>query len=410
MSSIAASQDLALAPVVSLFLLAGVVAQSCKVSLPTARPGHRLDQTLGSAVIVASILVLPTHWAVLVGAAATAFARGGRRAWFDRCFNTCQLTLSTAGSGAVWHLAGPAPRAGDVAAVQWIALALPVYLVLDAFWNSGLVALASGLPVWLVCWRSYRNIWPATVSIALLGVLVAVLWTTSPWAIALVSIPLCALYYTVRNTVSLETQTREALFDLADILDARDPYTHGHSLRVGEYAEKLALAIGLSGEDAHLIYLAGRLHDIGKCAVRNEVLLKPAALDEEERAHMCIHPEVGSSMLHAFSLFGQCAAFVRGHHERWDGTGYPDRLRGDAIPLGARVIAVADAYDAMTTTRPYRTALPREEAFRRLRKGAGAQWDARMVEAFLALMGAEPLAAEPPTELAVSASARTTAA
>ena len=107
---------------------------------------------------------------------------------------------------------------------------------------------------------------------------------------------------------------------------------------------------GLGGDDSHLIFLAGRLHDIGKCADRNEVLLKPGKLTDEEREHMCIHPEVGSSMLAPFSLFRECARFVRGHHERWDGKGYPDGLQGENIPLGARIIAVADAFDAMTTT------------------------------------------------------------
>jgi putative nucleotidyltransferase with HDIG domain len=232
------------------------------------------------------------------------------------------------------------------------------------------------------------------------GVLVAVLWVTSPWTIALAAIPLTAIYYTLRNTVSLETQTVEALFNLADILDARDAYTHGHSLRVGQYAEKLALQVGVSGDDAHLIFLAGRLHDIGKCAVKNEVLLKPTALNKEEFEHMCIHPEVGGSMLASFSLFKECARFVRAHHERWDGTGYPDKLQGEAIPLGARIISVADAFDAMTTTRPYRKALPLAEARRRLEEGAGSQWDARIVSAFIYLLDTTSLAESEPTPLA----------
>jgi len=234
-----------------------------------------------------------------------------------------------------------------------------------------------------------------------IGVLIAVLWVTSPWAIALAAIPLTAIYYTLRNTVSLETQTVDALFNLADILDARDSYTHGHSLRVGQYAEKLALAMRLSGDDAHLIFLAGRLHDIGKCAIKNEVLLKPSALNEEEFEHMCIHPEVGSSMLASFSLFSECARYVRGHHERWDGRGYPDKLQGENIPLGARIIAVADAFDAMTTTRPYRKALPVAEARRRLIEGAGSQWDARIVTAFLRLLETTPLGQPEPLPLPV---------
>jgi putative nucleotidyltransferase with HDIG domain len=304
------------------------------------------------------------------------------------------MALCVGAAGSLWRFSGFA-KPSDDGAVPWL-LATPIAYFLTGLLTPAMVALAAGLPIGLTWWRSYRNLWTATFGIMFTGLLLALLWSISPWTMALAAIPLTALYYTIRNAVSLETQTKDALFQLADILDARDPYTHGHSLRVGEYAEKLALAMGLSGEDAHLIYLSGRLHDIGKCAVRNEVLLKPAALDEEERAHMCIHPEVGSSMLNAFSLFKECAAFVRGHHERWDGAGYPDGLKGENIPLGARVIGVADSYDAMTTTRPYRTALPPSEAFRRLRAGAGSQWDARIVDAFLDLLDAEtsePLAA-----------------
>jgi putative nucleotidyltransferase with HDIG domain len=250
--------------------------------------------------------------------------------------------------------------------------------------------------------RTNRHIWPASLGVIFVGVLVAVLWFTSAWTMVLAAIPLTALYYSVRNTISLETNTVDALFQLADILDARDAYTHGHSLRVGQYAEQLALELGLSGDDAHVIFLAGRLHDIGKCAIKNEVLLKPGALNDEEREHMCIHPAVGGAMLESFSLFRECARYVRGHHERWDGQGYPDRLRGENIPIGARIIAVADAYDAMTTTRPYRKALPVAEAKRRLAEGSGSQWDPRVVTAFLGLIESTPLGQTSPVALPVA--------
>jgi putative nucleotidyltransferase with HDIG domain len=197
------------------------------------------------------------------------------------------------------------------------------------------------------------------------------------------AIALVALHSAMADRVKLETQTLESLFELADILDARDKYTHGHSERVGYYAEQLAIELELPSDRAHLSFLAGRLHDIGKCAIDNEVLLKRGALDDHEREHMRRHPEVGSAMLAHFSLFRDVARFVRAHHERWDGEGYPDGLRGEAIPLESRIIAVVDSYDAMTTTRPYRTALPHPEAVRRLLEGAATQWDPDVVAAFV---------------------------
>jgi putative two-component system response regulator len=218
------------------------------------------------------------------------------------------------------------------------------------------------------------------------GVLAAHLWSSMPLSVLLLLIPLTGVYWALRRTIELEEQTMGALFELADMMDQRDYYTHRHSLRVGEFAERLAIHMRLSADEAGLLYLCGRLHDIGKCAVDNEVLLKPGPLAEDERAHIMRHTHVGSAMLAHFSLFNKGAKYVRGHHERWDGTGYPDRLRGEAIPYGARIIAVVDAFDAMTSTRPYRVALPQVEAVRRLREGAGSQWDPRVVEAFLEML------------------------
>jgi putative two-component system response regulator len=218
------------------------------------------------------------------------------------------------------------------------------------------------------------------------GVVMAVLWVSYPWMIAFASAGLAALYHAFRSTVLLERQTLDTLFELTDTLEARDPYTHGHSQRVGQYAEQLAFALALDEEKSHIVFLAGRLHDIGKCAVRNEVLLKPGPLDADEREHMCIHPEVGGQMLARLSMFSECSEMVRAHHERWDGRGYPDKLAGTAIPFGARVIAVVDSYDAMTTNRPYRNSLGHAEAVKRLSEGAGAQWDPEVVEVFLSLL------------------------
>ena len=388
-SVVSAWADVRFAVPALFFVVAGCIAETFVVDLPMPRPGPGNSQSVGAAISTAAILVLPTHWAVLT--IAVAMGLGRRRDWPRRVFNVTHIALAAGAAGLVWHT-GPAGVASpaDLRALPWMLLTVATYFAVSSVLLNVTLGLHTGLPIPLTWWRAYRHIWPANVAIYAVGLLLAVLWATAAWTIALAGLPLAALYYTLRNAVSLERQTKDALFQLADILDARDPYTHGHSLRVGEYAERLALAMGLSGDDAHLIFLSGRLHDIGKCAVRNEVLLKPAALDEEERAHMCIHPAVGSSMLNSFSLFRECAAFVRGHHERWDGTGYPDGLKGEHIPLGARVIAVADAYDAMTTTRPYRTALPEQEAYRRLREGAGSQWDARVVSVFLSMMGAEP--------------------
>jgi putative nucleotidyltransferase with HDIG domain len=393
-----AAGDLRLAQSAVLFGMAAAIAETFHVALPTSRPGNSYRMTVGAAVIIAAILIFPIYWAILI--VAVGFAVGRRNVpWIKQIYNVGQIALAALISSLVWGMAGSGATPLDLKSVVWIMLAVGAFFLANSVLVCSIIAFASDMPVRITWWRVHRHTWHAVLGMHFVGVLIAVLWVSAPWTIALAAIPLTAIYYTLRNTVTLETQTIDALFNLADILDARDPYTHGHSLRVGQYAEKLALGMDLPGDDAHLIFLAGRLHDIGKCAIHNEVLLKPGKLTDEERDHMCIHPEVGSSMLASFSLFRECARYVRGHHERWDGAGYPDGLQGESIPLGARIIAVADAFDAMTTTRPYRNALPIAEAHRRLDEGAGTQWDASVVTVFLHLLDTTPLGRPEPLVL-----------
>jgi len=198
------------------------------------------------------------------------------------------------------------------------------------------------------------------------------------------------LYRSLQYAVLLRQQTCDALFSMADLMVARDRYTAHHSLRVAHLAERLAARLGQPADEAWLIFLCGRLHDIGKCAIANQILLKPSSLEPQERAEMSRHAALGAQMLMHFPDFRDGASYIRAHHERYDGRGYPDGLARNQIPLGARIIAVADAYDAMTSDRPYRQALPQAEAVRRLLAGAGSQWDPRVVLTFLELLGQAP--------------------
>ncbi|MCU0960302.1 MAG: HD-GYP domain-containing protein [Pirellulaceae bacterium] len=166
---------------------------------------------------------------------------------------------------------------------------------------------------------------------------------------------------------------------LVNVVEAKDRYTSGHSERVGLYAKELAAATGLKESVCNRIYLAGLLHDIGKIAVRDDVLGKSAQLAREDLDEMHRHPEEAWSILFGLTALDDILFGVLHHHESWDGTGYPDGLRAEEIPLDARILAVADAYDAMTTNRPYRCALSPAEAADILRQGAGVQWDPRIV-------------------------------
>ncbi len=171
----------------------------------------------------------------------------------------------------------------------------------------------------------------------------------------------------------------------AKAIDARDPYTAGHSARVTTYTLVLARQSGEYAAEVDTIRRGGLLHDIGKVGVPDAVLLKPGSLDARERALIEAHVTIGYDMLLPLPFLGASLPAVRGHHERWDGKGYPDRLGGTDIHPHARIMAVADSYDAMTSERPYRAALPVEEAARRLRADSGAQFDPAAVELFNAV-------------------------
>ncbi|MCS5695566.1 HD domain-containing phosphohydrolase [Desulfofundulus thermocisternus] len=176
---------------------------------------------------------------------------------------------------------------------------------------------------------------------------------------------------------------------LAAALEARDAYTRGHSLRVAKLARLCARFLGLGAGEQEQVYMAGLLHDIGKIGVRENILLKPGPLTPEERKEMQGHPEVGARILEPAGFPGGVTAAVRHHHEDYGGGGYPDGLSGEEIPLLARIIRVADAYDAMTSARPYRKALTPDQAFNELKRCAGSQFDPRVVEAFLRIPGDE---------------------
>jgi putative nucleotidyltransferase with HDIG domain len=178
----------------------------------------------------------------------------------------------------------------------------------------------------------------------------------------------------------------QSLLGLANALEAKDVYTRGHSERVGAMSRRLALALGLPAADAEVIARAGLLHDIGKIGVPEIVLRKSGPLSSEEWALMRRHPLVGAQIVSPFEFFAAGAIIIRHHHERTDGSGYPDGLAGDAIPLGARIVAVADVYDALTSDRPYRPAMPADAALAHLLVQAGHGLDAAIVNAFVGLV------------------------
>ncbi|MFI5267142.1 MAG: HD-GYP domain-containing protein [Chloroflexota bacterium] len=181
------------------------------------------------------------------------------------------------------------------------------------------------------------------------------------------------------------------MIGLINSLEAKDRYTKGHSGRVAQYAALLARGMGYDDEGLKRIEQAALLHDIGKLAIPDAILNKPGKLTAKELEFVKSHPARGCAIIQSIDSLNDKVAGIRHHHEWMDGSGYPDGLEGEGIPLDARIIAVADVYDAMTSLRAYRQPLTREEAVEHLRREAGAHLDPRCVELFLDLSEREPI-------------------
>ena len=185
---------------------------------------------------------------------------------------------------------------------------------------------------------------------------------------------------------------------IASALDAKDPYTHGHSMRVTLYSIILAKELNVEQELLEQIETAGLLHDIGKIAIPQSILCKPGKLTDDEFMIMKSHPENSEKLIASIKKLHDVSFGIKHHHERWDGRGYPDKLAGEDIPYSARIIALADTYDAMTSTRSYRVALPHEVAIEEIRKCAGSQFDPQLAQKFIEIQDIIRAAKENPEE------------
>jgi putative two-component system response regulator len=210
-----------------------------------------------------------------------------------------------------------------------------------------------------------------------------------------------------RLTDQLE-RTEQVIFMLALAVEAKDAYTEGHLRRLSSYSERLAIAAQIAPERLQAIRFGGLLHDIGKISIDDAILRKPGKLTPEEYEQIKQHPDYGARIVQPMRFAAEVGPIIRHHHERWDGKGYPQGLSGEAIPIGARIVAIVDAYDAMMTERPYRSALGLEETLRRLREGRGHEWDPRLLDLFIELveqgrlelpLAEAPLADEPELKL-----------
>lgn len=339
------------------------------------------------ATFAAALTLGPLPAMLVGGASALVSRRRGRRiSWHNRMFNVAVGFLQVGAAATVFQLVGQGQAVID-APLAVLAAAFAQYAV-AAVLVDGVVSIqlrrAPLRSLWLVRRRDIAH----STALYLLGALAALLAARDPLTVMLFFLPMLLVVRSLRAGMHLREETKQAVFELADLIDKRDAYTHGHSQRVAVYAERLARHMRLPASQIELVALAARVHDIGKVATPDEVLRKPGPLDPQELDVMRRHAHDGESLLAKVPGFWEGAALVGAHHERADGGGYPRHFGGTGIPIEAAIIAVADAFDAMTTDRPYRQSLPWPAVRAELERGRGTQWDGRVVDSFVDLIGA----------------------
>ena len=347
-------------------------------------------------ILVASAIIFGPFVGAWTGLLATWTQREltGEVNWRATIFNHAQFAIIGWVVGYLFEMLG-----GNVSNHSLLANAAPLVAVIIVGFalNTGMVIIAVSLrkqrSMAEVFRVNYKSLTPSFLLMIPVAFLMAGLYKTlGVWGELAFFVPLAA----VRWTMTLTKALRFAYFNTIRVilagLDAKDPYTYGHSMRVGHYGMLLANHMKMPEDQMEEVRFAGMLHDIGKMGTPDHILNKPGRLNLDELLIMQRHPIVGSAMLTSVHMQGCAATGVLHHHERWDGTGYPDNLRGEEIPIETRLITVVDAYDAMTSDRPYRRAMQHQSAIEEIRAGAGIQFDPVVVEKFMEMAEGTDLA------------------
>ena len=336
---------------------------------------------------IAAIVLLGPAWAMALGGTAIfvgeAFAR--RKPLIKVLHNTSKEILAIGLAGNLYVMLGAAPSFTNLQLEALpFAAAVVTYMAINIGAPSIAISLSSS--------TSLRESWSKLAGSLLfdfvaspLALLLAFLYTKAQlWGIIVVTLPLFLIRHVYSMNLQIEQVNRDLLELMVKAIEARDPYTSGHSMRVSRIAAAIARAVGLSVKHVERIETAALLHDVGKIHQEYALVLRKAGgLSPEEAALMRTHPIRSYELVRTISGFrGGVEEAVRHHHENYDGSGYPDGLSGEAIPIGARIIMIADTADAMTTDRPYRTALSYEELTAELERYAGSQFDANLVRVF----------------------------
>ena len=322
--------------------------------------------------------------------------------WYKDVFNRAQTSLSAGAAGLVWYFftkqAPVTVSTFDVSAAVGIGAASLIFFIVNISLVSYVIHLASGAPIRKVWADNFRWLSLSYFVLAPIGLFMARAYEiplVGGWGGFSVLFILMLLYFSRfywDERVKLQEALDSTIEVLVKALDAKDPHTRLHSERVSAISKDLAKAAGLDESDQRKIEYGARIHDIGKVSIPDSILLKPGRLTEEEFNQIKMHPTEGIKLLQpAQRYIRDVLPIIRHHHERWDGRGYPDGLAGQETHLWARIVALGDAYEAMTAGRPYVKAKTPNEALREIMDLAGSQFDPKLAKLFQELWLQDPL-------------------
>jgi diguanylate cyclase (GGDEF)-like protein/putative nucleotidyltransferase with HDIG domain len=383
-----------------ILLLASSLTSALKVGLPFARGGSTMS--VSYAVDFASLLVLGPHETMIVAVASAwtqcTFRMKTRNPVYRTLFSMACLAITVEAAGFAYAYAGgvPGTLAGSILGLaRPLMAAATTYFLFNTFTIAIAIALTSRQPLLRAWNENFLGSAPSYIVGA--GAAAAATWavmTSGIWLALLAIAPLWATYHTYKVYLGRIEDERRHVEEMADLhlstiealalaIDAKDHTTQTHIRRVQAYATSLARLLGMGDNEIKGVKTAALLHDIGKLAVPEHILSKPGPLTQEEFQKIRIHPQVGAEIISAVPFPYPVAPLILSHHERWDGKGYPQGLRAEDIPLGARILSVVDYFDALTSERPYHKAMTHEAALLLLRQESGRALDPRVVDLFI---------------------------
>jgi putative nucleotidyltransferase with HDIG domain len=373
-----------------LTLAIGIV-DTYRVRLP-----YEAENSVSMSVAFAMVLLFAPGLACWAAAIAAYLADVYlKKPWYKALFNSANAALSFGLAGLTYQSAydGSGLPLSSVRNILALLLAMAICLMINTLVVSTIIGLLNQQSPWRVWRANNQGVLIQLLTLAPLGTLIAMAYRLTPYGLGLILLflPLGAVYYSLRSYQQLRDQTRYTIEALAEAVDRRDPYTFQHSQRVKEYVEKIAERLNLSPGEVESMVWAASIHDLGKIDVPEGILSKPGPLEDDEWRIIREHSAVGADIVDRISFHPTARSIIRHHHEWFDGSGYPNGVAGNRIPVGARILAVADAFEAMTSDRPYRPALSFQAAVAELEAGRGTQFDPAIVDTFLTILEEEPI-------------------